>query len=206
MVWGEKGDVDLLCCSSVVGTWLAMATVKNDKKSLKITSCSRDVGQFFSSDCTVTQSYAKGTNSRRTPALREKGIFPWGGHSVPARGHPPEGQQSRQTASPEALCGLCVFSSDSGAAFIEGSEESIPYTIISSSKQLKDKFWAVHLWCSFTHMSSRKWHSLTLSSGCFFTQHKDLFITLQKHLSHSGNLCTTFWVFFFPSEGIFLFY
>lgn len=109
MVWGEKGDVDLLCCSSVVGTWLAMATVKNDKKSLKITSCSRDVGQFFSSDCTVTQSYAKGTNSRRTPALREKGIFPWGGHSVPARGHPPEGQQSRQTASPEALCGLCVF-------------------------------------------------------------------------------------------------
>lgn len=86
-------------------------------------------------------------------------------------------------------------SSDSGAAFTEGSKESISYTIISSSKQLKDKFWAFHLWHSFTHKSPMTWHSLNLSSGCLLTQHKDFLITLQKHLSHSGNLCSKFWGF-----------
>lgn len=41
---------------------------------------------------------------------------------------------------PEACVDSVCSSSDSGAAFIAWSEEKIPYTIISSSNQLKDKF------------------------------------------------------------------
>lgn len=60
-MWGEKGDVDLLGCSSVVGTnteLQATATVKN-KKGLKITRSRRDIGQFFTSDCIATQIHSK---------------------------------------------------------------------------------------------------------------------------------------------------
>lgn len=49
-MWGGKGDADLLCCSSVAGTYIelqATATVKNGKKGLNVTSSRRNMGQIF---------------------------------------------------------------------------------------------------------------------------------------------------------------
>lgn len=77
-----------------------------------------------------------------------------------------------------------------------------PYTIISASNQLKGQFWAVHL---FAHMSSMKWHSLTLSSGCFLT-HEDLLNHPSEAPFSWWKLVHLIWVFFFPAAGIFLFH
>lgn len=66
-------------------------------------------GANFSSDCTVTWTHWKGTNSRRTPALGERRIFPWGCHSCASWGT----LSWRTAEQPEtftlSLCRYCVF-------------------------------------------------------------------------------------------------
>lgn len=86
-------------------------------------------------------------------------------------------------------------SSDSGEAFIEWSQERIPYTIISSSKQLKDKFWAVHMWHPWALLS---YTVCPIALPAFSLSMKTFSITLQKHLSLCAIVGT--WA---PNFGVF---